>query len=231
MKEEIYINLSGIYDGFPSELNCKDINGTNCYCDDYAKERLRKRLQDVSLERVHFIDSGNYHYLSYFFLERIQEDFALVLLDHHPDYQPPSFGDILSCGGWVKNAFEEFEHLKKVYMVDVDEDLFYQLKDVPPEICLLKKDELEKISADLPIYVSLDKDVLSEDEAATDWDQGDMKISELLDIMSVLQEHRLLGVDVCGEKKEAPTDSEIEINRKINETINETIYNCFDNSI
>ena len=231
MKEEIYINLSGIYDGFPSELNCKDINGTNCYCDDYAKERLRKRLQDVSLERVHFIDSGNYHYLSYFFLERIQEDFALVLLDHHPDYQPPSFGDILSCGGWVKNAFEEFEHLKKVYMVDVDEDLFYQLKDVPPEICLLKKDELEKISADLPIYVSLDKDVLSEDEAATDWDQGDMKISELLDIMRVLQEHRLLGMDVCGEKKEAPTDSEIEINRKINETINETIYNCFDNSI
>ena len=227
MKEEIYINLSGIYDGFPSELNCKDINGTNCYCDDYAKERLRKRLQDVSLERVHFIDSGNYHYLSYFFLERIQEDFALVLLDHHPDYQPPSFGDILSCGGWVKNAFEEFEHLKKVYMVDVDEDLFYQLKDVPPEICLLKKDELEKISADLPIYVSLDKDVLSEDEAATDWDQGDMKISELLDIMRVLQEHRLLGMDVCGEKKEAPTDSEIEINRKVNETI----YNCFDNSI
>ena len=227
MKEEIYINLSGIYDGFPSELNCKDINGTNCYCDDYAKERLRKRLQDVSLERVHFIDSGNYHYLSYFFLERIQEDFALVLLDHHPDYQPPSFGDILSCGGWVKNAFEEFEHLKKVYMVDVDEDLFYQLKDVPPEICLLKKDELEKISADLPIYISLDKDVLSEDEAATDWDQGDMKLSELLDIMRVLQEHRLLGVDVCGEKKEAPTDSEIEINRKINETI----YNCFDNSI
>ena len=227
MKEEIYINLSGIYDGFPSELNCKDINGTNCYCDDYAKERLRKRLQDVSLERVHFIDSGNYHYLSYFFLERIQEDFALVLLDHHPDYQPPSFGDILSCGGWVKNAFEEFEHLKKVYMVDVDEDLFYQLKDVPPEICLLKKDELEKISADLPIYVSLDKDVLSEDEAATDWDQGDMKLSELLDIMSVLQEHRLLGVDVCGEKKEAPTDSEIETNRKINETI----YNFFDNSI
>ena len=227
MKEEIYINLSGIYDGFPSELNCKDINGTNCYCDDYAKERLRKRLQDVSLERVHFIDSGNYHYLSYFFLERIQEDFALVLLDHHPDYQPPSFGDILSCGGWVKNAFEEFEHLKKVYMVDVDEDLFYQLKDVPPEICLLKKDELEKISADLPIYISLDKDVLSENEAATDWDQGDMKISELLDIMSVLQEHRLLGVDVCGEKKEAPTDSEIETNRKINETI----YNFFDNSI
>lgn len=227
MKEEIYINLSGIYDGFPSELNCKDINGTNCYCDDYAKEILRKRLQDVSLERVHFIDSGNYHYLSYFFLERIQEDFALVLLDHHPDFQPPSFGDILSCGGWVKNAFEEFDHLKKVYMVDVDEDLFYQLKDVPPEICLLKKDELEKISADLPIYVSLDKDVLSEDEAATDWDQGDMKLSELLDIMRVLQEHRLLGMDVCGEKKEAPTDSEIEINRKINETI----YNCFDNSI
>ncbi len=227
MKEEIYINLSGIYDGFPSELNCKDINGTNCYCDDYAKEILRKRLQDVSLERVHFIDSGNYHYLSYFFLERIQEDFALVLLDHHPDFQPPSFGDILSCGGWVKNAFEEFDHLKKVYMVDVDKDLFYQLKDVPPEICLLKKDELGKISADLPIYISLDKDVLSEDEAATDWDQGDMKLLELLDIMRVLQEHRLLGVDVCGEKKEAPTDREIEINRKINETI----YNCFDNSM
>lgn len=227
MKEEIYINLSGIYDGFPSEMNCKDIEGTNCYCDDLAVETLRNRLKDVPIKALHFIDSGNYHYLTYFFLERIQEDFALVLLDHHPDFQPPSFGNILSCGGWVKNAFEDDSHLKKVYMIDVDKTLFEELGNLPKEVVYTAKEEVKNIPKDLPIYVSLDKDVLSEAEAATDWDQGDMKLSELLDIMRVLQEHRLLGMDVCGEKKEAPTDSEIEINRKINETI----YNCFDNSM
>lgn len=227
MKEEIYINLSGIYDGFPCEMNCKDIEGTNCYCDDYAAEVLRERLRDVPVDAMHFIDSGNYHYLSYLFLERIQEDFALVLLDHHPDFQPPSFGNILSCGGWVKNAFEDFSHLKKVYMIDVDQKLLAELSDIPEDVIYISKDDISKIPGNLPIYISLDKDVLSADEAATDWNQGDMKLAELLRIIENLKQLRVLGMDVCGEKKENPSDAEYEINR----IINAQLRNCFDNNM
>lgn len=227
MKEEIFINLSGIYDGFPTELNCKDIEGTNCYCDDLAAGELRRRLKGVSPRGLHFIDSGNYHYLSYFFLEKIKEDFSLVLLDHHPDYQPPSFGNILSCGGWVKNAFEDFEQLKRIYMVDVDKKLLNELEDIPEEIIYLEKDEIHKIPGEYPLYISLDKDVLSPREAATDWDQGDMKTIQLLTILEKLCRYKILGIDVCGEKKENPKDEEIEKNRKINDKIR----NCLDNNM
>ncbi|MCR4674549.1 MAG: arginase [Lachnospiraceae bacterium] len=223
MIEEIYLNLSGIYDGFVSEINLTNVSSTNCYCDDYAKKILRDKLKDLTPEGLHFIDSGNYHYLSYFFLEKIKEDFALILIDHHPDYQPPSFGDILSCGGWVKTANDTLPHLKRVYMIEVDEGLYGQLKEVPENVCLLKKDEIGKIAKDLPIYISIDKDALCEKDAATDWDQGDMKIEELMEVLHQLQHYKIIGIDVSGEKKEMPTDKEKIKNKKTNEFIRKSL--------
>ena len=38
-------------------------------------------------------------------MEKITEPFSLVLFDRHPDTQRPSFGDITSCGGWVRSSF------------------------------------------------------------------------------------------------------------------------------
>lgn len=219
MKGEYYINLSGVYDGCLREIDCKYIPGTNCYCDDAAKEVLQKRLANVPVNALHFMDSGNYHYLSYFFLERIKEDFALVLFDRHPDFQMPSFGDILSCGGWVKNAWDDFKNLKKVYMVGVDEGLFYGLNDVPAEVELLKPQNISAISNELPIYISIDKDALSVEYAACDWDQGDLSLTDLLKVLDELKRLRILGVDVCGEKKENPTAEETKKNSDTNEIL------------
>ena len=220
MKGEYYINLSGIYDGFLSEIDCKDISGTNCYCDDVAKETLTNRLKDVPVNAIHFLDSGNYHYLSHFFLRQITEPFALVLFDKHPDYQPPSFGDILSCGGWVKNAFEDLPNLKLVYMIGVDKGLFDNLEDVPEEVKRIEADAADQIPTEMPIYISIDKDVLSEEFAACDWNQGDMEKEKLLETLRCLKDaHRILGVDVCGEKKENPSDDEKIKNQIINDEI------------
>ena len=47
-------------------------------------------------EGIHFLDSGNYHYVSKIWMEKIEEEFELLVLDHHTDMQPPMFGDILS---------------------------------------------------------------------------------------------------------------------------------------
>ena len=223
MQGEYYINLSGIYDGYEPEIDCKDVEGTNCYCDDAAKDTLRKRLSHVPTHALHYLDSGNYHYLSYFFLERITKDFALVLFDRHPDYQLPSFGDILSCGGWVKNAFDDLNYLKKVYMVGVDENLFSALKDVPKEVKLLGINDVADISMELPIYISIDKDVLAKTWAACDWDQGELSLWELRSALEVLKKHNVLGVDVCGEKKESPSEEDL----YKNESVNEEIRNLF----
>ena len=202
-KQILYMNMSGVYDEMSPQENFKDLLGTNGYCDDAAAETIRRRLADYDYEGIHFLDSGNYHYLSYFWLEKIPCDFSLVLIDHHPDLKKPGFGDILSCGGWVQNALDDLPRLKMVYLVDVDPTLIKELGVLPPRV--IRMDKQEALKGDfgaLPLYLSVDKDVLSETEVMTDWDQGDMTCSQLLKIMETIAKNTLLGLDICGEIKD-----------------------------
>ncbi len=216
----VYMDFSGQYEGCDGEyVDCRSMQGTNCYCDDIAKEELRQKIASFGPEGVHFFDSGNYHYVSLLWLEKIEEDFALVLFDNHPDMQPPSFGDITSCGGWVKEAIETMPHLKRVYMVGVDETLLEELEPLPSQVVRgLPQDEA------LPIYISLDKDVMMEEYARTDWSQGSMTLVELEEhLRGLLADYRIIGVDICGEKKENPSDEDWNINRTTNESLIEIL--------
>ena len=216
----VYMDFSGQYKGCDGEyVDCRSMQGTNCYCDDIAKEELRQMIASFGPEGVHFFDSGNYHYVSLFWLEKLEEDFALVLFDNHPDMQLPSFGDITSCGGWVKEVLEHLPHLKRVYMVGVDETLLEELEPLPSQVVRgLPQDEV------LPIYISLDKDVMTEDYARTDWSQGQMELSELLNIIrGLLTNYRIIGVDICGEKKDDATDEDLRINQSTNESLIEIL--------
>ncbi len=216
----IYMDFSGQYAGYDGEyVDCRDISGTNCYCDDIAKEELRQKIAGYGPEGVHFFDSGNYHYVSLLWLEKVEEEFALVLFDNHPDMQPPSFGDITSCGGWVKEAIETLPHLKRVYMVGVDEGLLSELEPLPEVIHRgLPQDE------NLPIYISLDKDVMDIENVRTDWSQGSMTLVELENhLRGLLANYHIIGVDICGEKKDNPTEEDLRINRSTNATLIEIL--------
>ncbi|MBQ7147386.1 MAG: hypothetical protein IJR96_01410 [Pseudobutyrivibrio sp.] len=183
-------------------IDCRDVDSTRCYLDDEAKKVLTDRISELSAEGLHFIDSGNYHYLSLLWLTKITENFNLVLFDHHPDNQPPSFGQITSCGGWVLEATETLPHLKNVYTYGIGEEI-----------------PVEQLPNDLPLYISIDKDALSTDFAITDWDQGDMTLSQLLEMLSVLfEKHQVIGVDICGDSGEY-AESGAEINNQTNVTL------------
>ena len=185
-------------------IDCRDLEGTRCYLDDSAKSILVDRLNEYSAEGIHFIDSGNYHYLSLLWLQKITTPFNLVLFDHHPDNQPPSFGEITSCGGWVLEATETLPNLKNVFT--------YGVGDETP---------IENIPTDLPIYISIDKDALSTEFAITDWDQGNMTLDELLkDLESLYSSHQIIGVDICGDSGE-----NAENGGKVN---NQTNHSLFD---
>ena len=167
-------------------IDCRDLNGTRCYLDDSAKDIILERISPYSAQGIHFIDSGNYHYLSLLWLSMLDTDFNLILFDHHPDNQPPSFGPITSCGGWVLEAIDTVSHLKNVYTFGVG--------DLP---------NIAQIPHDIPIYISIDKDVLSEEYALTDWDQGDMTLDEMKNfILELLDGRKLLGADICGDSGE-----------------------------
>ena len=191
-------------------LDCRDLTGTRCYLDEEAKATLLSRMANLPVHGLHFIDSGNYHYLSLLWLTGIAQDFALVLFDHHPDNQPPGFGDITSCGGWVLEATETLPHLKAVYTYGVGSEL-----------------PIGSIPTDLPIYISIDKDILAPAYSSTDWDQGDMTLEELLSMLgALLTLHQIIGIDICGD---ASTDPEA--NACLNNQINLTIFDFIQQNL
>ena len=129
-------------------------------------------------EEIHFIDSGNYHYMTRIWLEKISEPFSnflyLTIIQicsrlHLAACFPAEDGSMIPL--W------NFHLLKKVILIGPDEEAFSR---VEPEIqgkggvleqgeasgngrgggvCICKASRWEK----MPLYISIDKDVLCED--------------------------------------------------------------------
>ncbi|MEO4750897.1 arginase family protein, partial [Phocaeicola vulgatus] len=69
----IIMNFTGVYDyeAFARNnkfiwLDCRHLYGTDGYCDREGALALKGMIADYPAEGVHFIDSGNYHYLTKF---------------------------------------------------------------------------------------------------------------------------------------------------------------------
>ena len=196
-----------------SWVEVQELPGSNCYCDGDAMETLRQKLEEFDADGIHFIDSGNYHYMSRIWLEKLNTPFRLVVFDNHTDMQPPAFGGLLSCGGWVAASLEELPLLKEVLLVGPDQEAFDQTEPVLREkVRFLSREKLgemtleekisffEELTAEFPTYLSVDKDVLCPEEASTTWSQGEMTLEELCQFGKILLENQdILGMDVCGE--------------------------------
>lgn len=196
-----------------SWVEVQELPGSNCYCDGDAMETLRQKLEEFDADGIHFIDSGNYHYMSRIWLEKLNTPFRLVVFDNHTDMQPPAFGGLLSCGGWVAASLEELPLLKEVLLVGPDQEAFDQTEPILREkVRFLSREKLgemtleekisffEELTAEFPTYLSVDKDVLCPEEASTTWSQGEMTLEELCQFVKILLEKQdILGMDVCGE--------------------------------
>lgn len=203
-------------------LDCRDIPGTNCYCDEAAAVKLRRRMSGRGRSGVRFLDSGNYHYLTKLWLEQQEEDFDLLVFDHHTDLQLPMFGALLSCGGWIRTALEEIPRLHRVYLAGPPEGAWQEaLSDLPPELAgrVFWTDEAgladaagfaaflngaeKKAEGCLPLCLSIDKDILAPAEAPTNWDQGEVSLPLLLErLRQAAGLRRILSADICGENPE-----------------------------
>ena len=186
-----------------SRVDLRDVPGTGGYCDDEAQTVIREKLSKLPFDAVHFIDGGNYHYLSLFMTERVREPFVLALFDRHSDMQPSAFGGLLSCGSWALEVLERQPLCMQVALIGAGDD-----QTVPESV----EDRVIRVSAasaadayrclpsDLPVYLSVDKDVLSPSVVVTDWDQGNMTEAGLVkSIKAIGRARRILGVDICGE--------------------------------
>lgn len=194
--------------GFPEyltdtgKIDLRELEGVSCYCDDESLETIRNAVAGFEPEGIHIIDTGDYHYLSLLWMEKIAEPFCLVLIDNHPDDQEPAFGGLLSCGSWVAEARRRLEFMK----ADV-----WNSTTVPEG---------------LPVYLSIDMDFLSEEYARTDWSQGESGLEELASMISELKStRRIIGADICGGITEAKggTDGDFAVNSRTRERIIELL--------
>lgn len=215
-------------------LDCTKIVGTDCYCDDDAVKAINEMIDNAengcvsenrgnsgNVPTIHFFDNGNYHYMSKLWTDRIQHPFTLIVFDHHPDMQPPRFGGILSCGGWVLEVLENNEFIQNAVIIGVADHLADEIREeltqtgntqILNKITFIKESELGK---DIPlssfvnqrsglssnIYLSIDKDVLAPAFATTNWDQGSLTLDALKNyITSFTANRKILGIDICGER-------------------------------
>lgn len=137
-------------------IDCSDIPGTDCYCDDEAVEAICRRIADAGIKDaggIHFFDNGNYHYMSKIWTDMVQEPFSLVVFDHHPDMQAPRFGNILSCGGWVKKVLDENQFINNVVIIGVADYLVDEIRaelsqagdaDILDKVTFIKESEVRE---------------------------------------------------------------------------------------
>ena len=212
-------------------LDCTKIVGTDCYCDDDAIKEINESIDNAECDienrgnstnvpTIHFFDNGNYHYMSKLWTDRVQEPFTLIVFDHHPDMQPPRFGGILSCGGWVKEVLDNNKFIQSVIIIGVKDELVETVREelsqsgqanILEKVTFIKESELSILSSLIcsdfvnvlspNLYISIDKDALSPTYAATNWDQGSLTLDALKDCITALTTgRRILGVDICGER-------------------------------
>lgn len=221
--------------------DCSAIGGSRLYCSRDAEEKIKALIAPAGVSGIHFIDSGDYHYISKIMTDFIKEPFTLVLIDHHTDMQDASLGgDILSCGNWAKKVLQENPYLQKLVLIGQEKKMLDKLQsgarqqETDGKLVEISYEELkngkahEKIKElpdEVPVYISIDKDVLDEKYAVTNWDQGKMSMGMLEQILKTLvTEYDVIGVDICGMYPEENSLPEYLRAERVNIRSDEELY-------
>ena len=242
-------------------MDCSDIEETDMYCSKEAYKRIWEKIKPYGIQGIHYIDSGNYHYITKIITDHIDEPFGLVMYDHHTDMQIPMVPGMMSCGDWAGQALSQNKNLRQLVIVgppekDIDQTLesyngsqsgrllIFSAEDLHGG---LFENKLKLIRTDLPLYISIDKDVLGTEDCETNWSQGNMSIGGLERLLGVflggqgeeinsdacrnderyagdIRHSRILGIDICGEiQTDIPVPEYLEAEEK-NEKVNIELF-------
>ena len=200
-------------------LDCSDIAECDLYCSKRAEEEIRARIEPYGIRGIHFLDSGNYHYVTGIMTEQIKQGFSLILFDHHTDMQKPMIEHMTSCGDWAGKVLKTNPWLQQLILIGPQERDIQQIysekeglvtsTELREKLVTFSAEEIQsgeagnkisKIKKNFPVYISIDKDILDEEYSETNWSQGKMSLPVLERLlMPFLKSGNILGIDICGE--------------------------------
>ena len=98
-------------------LDCSEIEECDLYCSRQAEEKIREKIKPYGIHGIHFLDSGNYHYVTEIMTSQIQKEFQLVVFDHHTDMQKPMIEHMTSCGDWAGKVIKDNPYICQLILV------------------------------------------------------------------------------------------------------------------
>lgn len=176
--DDTYIYQENLKKRATIQIDLRLISGTKFMCKLEQLKLIEKRIPFVQ-SLISFIGKGDYHYLSYIFLKRINEPFILIVVDNHVDMRY-SNKNFIRCDSWLYYA-GLLKNLRQIFYVNSQ-----RINNT--------------IKTDLPIYISIDKDIIDKKYLKTSWSQGTTSPQQIFDfISSILSFNRVIGIDICGE--------------------------------
>ncbi len=143
------------------------------------KLKFMEKKIPINKSLISFIGKGDYHYFSFIFLKLINEPFVLLVIDNHLDMRY-SKDNFIRCDSWIYNA-GLLNNLKQIFYINSSNI------DNIPEIMI-------------PVYISIDKDIIDRKYLKTNWTQGNLSPDQLFEFLSKIQsKNKIIGVDICGE--------------------------------
>ena len=149
--------------------------------------------------------------------------------------------DILSCGGWVLDVALKNEFVRDIHVIGADRKLIRELDEEAAQKAVFHDLEdvfyeeegtvaVKGIDSSLPIYLSVDKDVISRDELVTNWDQGQALSDQVLKFTEWVRgtEKGLIGLDICGEFDLTASECDQESAIRGNDEFNRRVLELFD---
>lgn len=207
------------------EVDLRGMSGVRYLCSIERLHELGDKIPNYK-GSITFIGSGDFHYVTYIFLQRINEYFNLLLIDNHLDIRE-TFDGFISCGSWLKDALN-LKYLRYVFYIGPDtigsSNRIIRLDGDLKQLSLLNR-------VGSPIYISVDKDIISSSFLETNWEQGYLSVDDLLEILSCISASNIIGIDICGEPRPNPFDPSIRKSEEINLRLLNLFYEREDKRI
>ena len=126
---------------------CRGFPGAAATVTGKLRKYWKRKIADLPVKGIHFVDSGNYHYMSLLWLKKVHTPFRLLVFDNHTDMQPPAFGGLLSCGGWAAEALKALPFLQELVLVGPDREAYEQTEEeIRNKVRFLSREDLQEMT-------------------------------------------------------------------------------------